>query len=354
MREMSSRERTLAAINHEPCDRVPTDIWATEEVLDKLRKRFGSDEELRKALHIDGTTWISPQYAGPPLPKFPDGSFTDYWGMSFKPVKYADGTYGEQTVFPLSNAKSIADLEAYKWPTTDLFDYKEFRRTVESERRTKVVAVGFMMPFYWHNTLRGLELSMMDPLVDPEFTHYLLKRLCDFLYEHHLRIFETCEGLIDLAHVTDDLGCQTGPLISMEIFREFYVPYYKRFIGLCREFGIKVFHHDDGAIRPFLPELVEMGIDVLNPVQWSCPNMDMKELKAEFGKKICFHGAVENQRILPFGTEEEVRAEVRHCIDSLASDGTGYILASCHNLQPNTPIENIIAMYDEAWKYGRF
>lgn len=194
---------------------------------------------------------------------------------------------------------------------------------------------------------------MIDPIVNPEFTHYLLERLCNFLYEHHRRIFETCEGLVDLAHVSDDLGCQTGPLIGLEIFREFYMPYYKKFIGLCRESSVKVFHHDDGAMRQFLPELVEMGIDVLNPVQWTCPGMDMAELKAEFGKKICFHGAVENQRILPFGTEEEVRAEVRHCIDALASDGTGYILASCHNIQPITPIENIIAMYDEAWKYGQ-
>ena len=104
----------------------------------------------------------------------------------------------------------------------------------------------------------------------------------------------------------------------------------------------------------FLPDLVEMGIDILNPVQWACPNMDMVGLKQEFGKKICFHGAIDNQRILPFGTPEEVRAEVRHCIDSLAIDQTGYILASCHNIQPITPLDNILAMYDEAYRYGRF
>jgi uroporphyrinogen decarboxylase len=96
-----------------------------------------------------------------------------------------------------------------------------------------------------------------------------------------------------------------------------------------------------------------MGIDILNPVQWACPGMDMRELKAEFGNRICFHGGIENQRILPFGTPDEVRAEVRHCIDALASDRTGYILAPCHNLQVVTPVANIIAMYDEAWRYGR-
>lgn len=153
---MTSSERILAAINHEKTDRVPTDIWATEEVLAKLRQKFGSDEDVRKALHINGTAWLSLQYAGPPLPEFPDGSFTDYWGMKFKPVKYEHGTYGEQIFYPLANATTIADLEAYKWPSTDLFDYKAFRATVEKEHRNRVVVVGYMMPFYWHNTLRGL------------------------------------------------------------------------------------------------------------------------------------------------------------------------------------------------------
>jgi uroporphyrinogen decarboxylase len=123
-------------------------------------------------------------------------------------------------------------------------------------------------------------------------------------------------------------------------------------IALAHEFGIKVMHHDDGSCRQFIPLLVEMGIDVLNPVQWRCPGMDMNELKAEFGRRLCFHGAVENQEILPFGTPDEVRAEVRHCMDALASDGTGYILAPCHNLQGITPVENVVAMYDEAWRYG--
>ena len=188
--------------------------------------------------------------------------------------------------------------------------------------------------------------------VGPDFAHEIVNRISDFFYDHHRRMFEHCDGLIDVAQVTDDLGSQTGPLISLEMYQEFYAPHHKRFIDLCHEFGIKVFHHDDGAIRPFLPLLVEMGIDILNPIQSTCPGMDKGELKADFGDRICFHGGVDNQRILPFGTEEEVRSEVRHCIDSLASDGTGYILAPCHNIQGNTPIENILAMYDEAWSYG--
>ena len=210
-----------------------------------------------------------------------------------------------------------------------------------------------MAPVFIHSLLRGMEMSLMDPLVDPELTHLLLKKVCDFLYDHHRRIFEACEGLIDISQVTDDLGSQSGPMFSLEMYREFYAPHHQRFMKLCLDFGVKVFHHDDGSMRAFLPDLIESGIDILNPVQWTCPGMELDGLKRDFGRNICFHGGIENQRILPFGTPAEVRAEVRNCIDVLGKDKTGYILAPCHNLQSVTPIENIIALYDEAWNYGK-
>jgi uroporphyrinogen decarboxylase len=349
---MNSRERMLCAINRQPVDRVPTDLWATPEVIRKLHAHFGEKADIRAALHIDGTAGAGAKYVGPPLPPMPAGESVDYWGIRNKKVPHGGGAYDEQYFFPLASAQSIADLDKYAWPTTDWFDYSGMKAAAQEARKTKVVQCGYMAPFYYHNMLRGLEQSMIDPLADPELAHEIVKRISDFFLAHHRRMFEACPGLIDVSQVTDDLGSQTGPLISVKLYKEFYAPQHKRMIDLCHEFGIKVLHHDDGGIRPFLPLLVDMGIDILNPVQWSCPGMDMKELKTEFGDRICFDGAVENQRILPFGTPEEVRAEVRHCIDALASDGTGYILASCHAMQVNTPVENIIAMYDEAWRYG--
>ncbi len=354
MSEMNSRERMLAAINRERIDRVPTDIWATSEVWEKLRMHFGSDEDTRKSLHIDGIAGVGATYDGPPYPPAPEGESVDMWGMRTAPVAYETGVYHEQSFYPLADAETIDDLDAYRWPSADWFDYSQMRAIAEEKRKTQVVSCGYMAPFYLHNKLRGLEVSLMDPLLEPEFTHHLLKRLCDFFYEHHLHMFEACGELVDMGQVTDDLGSQSGPLISLDVYREFYAPHHKRFIDLCHEFGIKVFHHDDGSMRAFLPDLVDMGIDILNPVQWTCPGMDMVELKREFGDRLCFHGAVDNQRAIPFGTLEDVRAEVRHCIDSLASDGAGYILAPCHNIQAITPVENIIAMYDEAHRYGRF
>jgi uroporphyrinogen decarboxylase len=350
---MNSRERILAAIRHEPLDRIPTDIWATPEVMAKLQAYFGTGADLHALLHIDGIPYIWPRYAGPALPAMPAGESIDYWGMRHRRIDYGTGAYMEQSFAPLATAQTIDDLERYPWPTADWFDYSGLAAQAHHCRETHAVMAGYIAPFYYHNLLRGLEMSLMDPLDDPAFTHHLLGRLCDFFYEHHRRLFESAEGLIDICQVTDDYGSQTGTLIGLDTFREFYRPHLQRFIELCHSFGIAVFHHDDGAMRPFLPDLVEVGIDVLNPVQWNCPGMELAPLKRDFGPRICFHGGIENQQILPFGTPEEVRAEVRHCIDNLASDGTGYILAPCHNLQPVTPVENILAMYDEAYLYGK-
>lgn len=348
---MTSRERVLAAINRQPVDRIPTDIWATGEVFAKLVKHFGEGCDWRQALHIDGMAGLAPEYVGPPLP----GGWVlqAIWGITSVTVPHDGGAYEEQATFPLAYARTIDDLNTHRWPTTDWFDYSKMRASALEARKHQVVNCGYMAPFYFHNLLRGLEQSLIDPLTDPEFTHELVRRISDFFYAHHRNIFEACEGLIDVAQVTDDLGSQAGPLISLDLYREFYRPHHARFIKLCHEFGIKVFHHDDGSCRTFLPDLVGLGIDILNPVQWTCPGMEPEGLKRDFGAKICFHGGIENQRILPFGTPEEVRAEVRHCIDTLASDGTGYILAPCHNLQVVTPVENILAMYDEAWTYGQ-
>jgi uroporphyrinogen decarboxylase len=283
----------------------------------------------------------------------PEGESADYWGIRRKNVAHPGGVYSEQSFRPLAFVGTMDDLERYAWPEVGWFDYSKMREKAIEGRKTHAVACGYMAPFYYHNLLRGLEQSLVDPYENPELTHEIVRRISEFFLAFHRRMFETCEGLIDVTQVTDDLGSQTGPLIGMDLYREFYAPWHAKMIALAHEFGIKVMHHDDGAMRDFLPDLVDMGIEILNPVQWTCPGMDLAALKRDFGSALCFHGGVENQRILPFGTPEEVRAEVRHCVDALASDGTGYILASCHNLQPVTPLENILALYDEAHRHGR-
>lgn len=351
---VDSRERVLAAIRHEPLDRVPTDIWATPEVWTKLKEHFGQDANIHELLHIDGMASLEPKYVGPSLPSVAKDETMDYWGIRTRKVSYGTGTYDEISHNPLAKAETIEDLEQHKWPSTDWFDYAGMRKVAESFQQKQVIMCGYTALFFQHNKLRGLKTSLIDPWVRPEFTRCLLNQISDFLYEHHRRMFEACDGLIDVTQVTDDFGTQTGPMISLNTFRKFYKPHMRRHIELAHGFGINVFHHDDGAIRMFIPDLVNMRIDVLNPLQWACPGMELEGLKRDFGRSLCFHGGMDNQRILPFATTEGVRAEVRRCIDILASDRTGYIVAPCHNIQPVTPVENIVAMYDEVWRYGKF
>ena len=142
----------------------------------------------------------------------------------------------------------------------------------------------------------------MDPLLRPEFTHHLIRRISDFFTEYHRRCFEAGRGVIDLTQVTDDFGAQTGLLISPQLFNTFTALPMQRAIDLAKAYHVIVFHHDDGDLRKLLPTFVAMGIDVLNPLQWRCGNWDLAGLKAEVGERLCFHGGVDNQRTIPFGT----------------------------------------------------
>lgn len=346
---MKPRERILAAIHHQPLDRFPTDIWATPEVMDRLYRDLKVDNrlDLYNRLGIDGIFGIVPPYIGPEIKNENPDYRVDEWGMGYRKTAYPTGVYDEQVYFPLWEAETIADLEKYPWPSPDWYDYSNLPSQA-ALYPGRAIECGYTAVFYWHNRLRGLERSLMDPIERPEFTHYLLDRLSDFFTEYHRRCFEAAKGLIDITQVTDDFGMQTGLMISPKIFEEYYRQPIQRAIDLAHSYGIAVFHHDDGDMRRLIPRLIEMGIQVLNPIQWRCGNWDLAEIKAKYGKALCFHGGVDNQGTLPFGSVEDVRNEVRWLKETLGADGTGLIIAPCHNLQANTPTENIMAMYEEA------
>ena len=253
MTTMNARERMLAVIHHQPVDRIPTDIWATPEVWAKLRHHFGEKADIGAELHLDSFGGVGPEYIGPATPPTAEGEAVDCWGIRTQRVPHEGGAYDEQNFYPLADAETIDDLRKYRWPQADWFDYSKMRADAAEQGKDRAVMCGYMAPFYYHNLLRGLEQSLIDPLTDPEFTHYLIGRISDFFHEHHRRMFEACEGLIDVAQVTDDLGSQSGPLIGLDLYKEFYAPHHKRLIDLCHQFGVKVFHHDDGSCRPFLP-----------------------------------------------------------------------------------------------------
>ena len=355
---ISPRERILAAIHHETLDRIATDYWGTSEVTEAICRHLGCDSfvEMLDRLGIDGIIGVSPPYVGPPLPGLADDAWTyavQAWGMRFKRQVYQGGVYWEQAHYPLSQAETIEELEAYPWPDPDWYDYAALPDLCK-QFPGRAIQVGYTAILYYHNMLRGLEKSLMDPLLRPEFTHRLIELISETFIEYHRRCFEAAPGLIDVTQVTDDWGSQHGLLSSPQVFDEFYREPMQRSIDLAKSYGILVFHHDDGDMRPLLPRLSEIGIDVLNPIQWRCGDWDLEALKAEFGARLCFHGGVDNQETLPHGSPEDVRLEVKRLVESLASDRTGFILGPCHNIQPITPLANILALYQAAREYGTF
>ncbi len=345
---MTPRERWLAVMNREKPDRVPMDYWATPEATEKLKRHLGCGDEqaVFERLHIDRMVGVGPEYVGPPIP---DGA--DMWGCRFKEVNYGTGTYNECVYNPLAEYETVEEIErSYTWPSPDWFDFSVIPDMV-AENEDRPLQGGGSEPFLTYKDLRGQEQGCMDLILNPEMVRYCLGILYQFCYDLTLRIYEQAGGNIMFSYVAEDLGSQEDLLYSPEQIREFFIPHMKRMIDLAHGAGVFAFHHTDGAARKIIPDLIEVGMDVLNPIQWRCKGMEREGLKRDFGDKLIFHGAVDNQYTLAFGTVEEVRREV---IDNLRilGEGGGYIIAPCHNIQAVSPPENIVAMYETGFEFG--
>ncbi|RKY95332.1 MAG: uroporphyrinogen-III decarboxylase-like protein [Candidatus Hydrothermota bacterium] len=345
---MTPKERWLAVLNREKPDRIPMDYWATGEATEKVMKYLGcsSVDEMFKRLHIDRVIGVGPRYIGPPIePGY------DMYGCRYEKVNYGTGVYSECVYHPLAQYNSIEEIERnYTWPTADWFDYSVIPDQIKG-REMYPIRGGGSEPFLTYKNLRGMEQAYMDLILNPDLVHYCLDKLFDFCYENTLRIYEQIPGKVNISYVAEDFGSQEGLLISREHIREFFIPRMKRMIDLAHQAGAYVFFHSDGAIREIIPDMIEAGIDVLNPIQWRCKGMDRKGLKRDFGDKVIFHGGVDNQYTLAFGSVEEVREEVIYNIQVLG-EGGGYILAPCHNIQAVSPPENVVTMYETGYEYG--
>jgi uroporphyrinogen decarboxylase len=347
---MTSRERWLAVLKRDGLDRAPMDYWATSEATAQLMKYLDLTEwsDLHARLHTDPLVAVGPRYVGPSTPPG-----VDMFGCRYQPVDYDGGTYHECVEPALAGYDSIAQVEAeYTWPSLDWWDYSDLPRQLEGKEDLPIAA-GHAEPFARYKALRGQAKAYEDLIDRPEFVHYCLEKLFVLDYVDALRIFETIPGQVLISYVNDDLGGQESLLMSPAHIHEFLVPHMKRLTDLIHQAGAFVFHHNDGAIRRMLPDLVAVGIDILNPVQWRCTGMEREALKRDFGANVIFHGGVDNQHTLARGTIEDVRQEVVDNLRLLGSGG-GYILAPCHNIQTVTPPENIVAMYDTAYECGGY
>ena len=346
---MTPKERWLALFRREKPDRTPMDYWGTDEATLKIMKYLGcaTKREMIERLRLDYAYEIKPAYVGPLLP-----DLTDVFGCKIRWVDYGSGAYDECVFNPLAGYGSVEEIERnYSWPNPDWWDYGTLRRQLEGWEDYPIKGGG-SEPFLIYKNLRGQEQAFMDLIENPDMVHYCLDKLFGLAYENTRRILETVPGRVTFTYVAEDMGGQTDLMFSLKHIREFLVPGMKRIMDLSHQAGAYVYHHNDGSCRRIVPELIEAGIDLLNPLQWRCPGMEREGLKADFGPRIVLHGGVDNQFTLPFGTVEDVRQEVLEDLRILGAGG-GYILAPCHNVQPITPPENVVAMYETCYENGR-
>ncbi|MBM4017294.1 MAG: uroporphyrinogen-III decarboxylase-like protein [Planctomycetes bacterium] len=349
---MTPRERWLALLAGERPDRIPTDYWATAEVTARLMRdlKCADADALYRKLHIDGPCHVGPRRT---VDHHPDDPQADIWGVRHREVDYGGGMYSETAGHPLAAAGTVEDVHAFRWPSPDDHDWEAFRDEVLRTPADRPVRCGHYEPFLTYCAMRGMEQAYVDLAAEPEIAQAILGHIFDYHWRLNERMFEIGRGRIDLTYVAEDLGGQTGLLMGLETIRRFFLPNQKRMADLARSYGIHVFYHTDGAARAVIPDLINVtGIEILNPIQWRCPGMDREGLVRDFGKQVVFHGAVDNQQTLAFGTVEDVRQEVLDNIRIFAWPAR-WICAPCHNIQPVSPTANVLAMYDTIYRNGR-
>lgn len=342
---MTSRERVMRAVNRLPVDRTPADYKAEPEVDAAMMERLGarSYEDLLQKLESD-IRRIQPRQIAMPDRTLDGGIVEDYWGIRSRSVKASHGTYSMFVETSLWKASTVEEMARHPWPSPDIFDYSVMSEQVERYPEHAILYEGSDL-FTRPSILRGMENLMLDMSTQPELAHYVFEKFTAFYCEDLTRALEATRGGFQLYCEWSDYGTQQGLLMSVPMWQEFVAPYLKRLIEVCHSGGVKFMLHSCGAIRDLIPEIVKLGVDILDPVQVAATGMEPEGLKRDFGDRISFHGGVDTQTTLPFGGPEDVSREVSHRVATLGAGG-GYIIAPSHNIQPDTSVENILAMYD--------
>ncbi len=339
---MTPRERVLTALQHETPDRTPCDFWAEPPTWNRLMAHVGHQDRdrLLDELGVD----VRHLEASSPRERVVSADvFENFWGERYVYKSTPWGPMRDDIKGALAEAESLAELEAFPWPTPDCLDRSQLG---DQCRRYEDHALLYGFADVWQRPalVRGWEGFFLDMAERPDWVHFLCRKFTDFYLEDYTRAAEITHGRIDLYLLISDLGSQRGPLISLKMFHQFVAPYLKEMIDRIHHLGARVLYHSCGAIRSFIPELIRLGVDVLDPIQPVRPDMEPERLKAEFGDRLSFHGGIDMQQVLPCSTPEQVRAVAHRYCSSLGAGG-GYILCPAHLFQPEVPPENILAVY---------
>ena len=376
---MNHKTRVLTALNHEEPDRVPVDLGGRQttfmiETYDRFKSHIGLNDLPTEIMsHKWQTAFVDEQilshfsidcrHIRPSVKKEPDFTdaedtkvtFLDEWGVK----RIVDAGYASIIEYPLQTA-TLDDLESYDWPDpTEMFDYGSIRnQALRLHKEGEYAIVGNMgspgniFEQSWY--LRGLTEFFLDLVDNKEFAHALMSKITEIRKQNAECFLSEVGDYLDVFQLADDLAMQNGPYMSPELYREMIKPYQIELFQFVKSLtSAKIYYHSCGSITRLLDDLIEVGVDILNPVQVTAENMATDQLKQRFGKNLSFWGAIDTTEILPNGTADDVRKEVKKIIHDLAPGG-GFVLASVHNLQPDIPPENILAMFEAASEYGRY
>lgn len=338
----SGRERVLSALAHQQPDRVPADLWAEPAVWAVLQRALGrsSRNEVCAALQVD-VRYLEPLY---PAEVECDGVRQNLWGERWREADTAMGREWQHVEGALAGARSFGELERFPWPGCDQVDYSTLGAQVEAAGDCALF-YGSADFFERPALVRGIEQFLVDTVEHPDWVEFLQSKFLEFFIEDFHRAMEATAGRIDAFLALTDLGSQERILLSPEARGRYIHPPLRALAEAVHREGVRLLFHSCGAVREVIPELIDCGVDILNPLQPAARGMEPEGLKRDFGGELTFHGGIDIQYLLPLEDPETVRKEVRRRAGILG-EGGGYILAPSHNLQADIPVENIAAMYD--------
>jgi len=384
--QLTSRERVGLALAHREPDRVPHDLGTSGvtgihvEALRKVLPHLGLedkdvhvgnvlgqlaalDDEIRDRLRVDTQAVPRNPTGGHPEPER-DGKYLklqDKWGAVWA-MRADDGKNFSPYRAPLANATSVREIEDHDWPDTASPDRveaiaAEADRLYRETDRALILGPCCLGFFQMGWLLRGFETFAKDLYANPDLVEAVLEKILELKMAYWGALLPRVSKQVLVVREDDDYGMQSGLVISPDTFRRYMKPRWERLFDVIRKKAtsrVYILFHSCGAVRPLIPDLIDLGVDVLNPVQVSAAGMDTAALKAEFGDDLTFWGGgVDTQRVLPHGTADEVREEVRRRILDLAPGG-GFVFSAVHNIQADVPAENIIAIWEALEMYGQY
>ena len=346
---MISRERVLTAFEHEEPDRVPCWCGASDEFWEKAKRHLKLDDEGLRMRFGDDFRRVYAEYAGPELPLSESATSRTIFGIERQGLGY-----GQPMCHPLANA-TIKRVHDYPWPDPHWMDVSGIKAEAQRYKGQYAILGGDWSPF-WHDAidLLGMENLYMKMYDEPELVDLVMQYIVDYYAAVSGRIFDAAADVIDIFFIGNDFGSQKGPLMGPELFERFILPHLKRLIDLGHCYGLKVQLHCCGGFAPLIPLLIKAGLDGLHAIQPSCYGMDLEGLKADFGDRILFNGAIDSHHVLIEGTTETVRVQTRKVLDIMAPGG-GYVAGASHDtILEETPVENVLAMFETIREYNTY